>query len=72
MSYDLHIFFPHAEFPGQPWYELLESFRSNVYEVRFENPEGAERGGLKDCSIVVDQSVVSIGIGATDMYVRGE
>jgi hypothetical protein len=63
MSYDLHIFFPHEEFPAQPWYELLESFRNGVYEVRFDGPEPAERGGLKDCSIVVDQSVVSIGVG---------
>jgi len=58
MSYDLHIFFPQAEFPAQPWYELLESFRGSVYEVRLEEPP--ERGGLKNCSIVVDQSVVSI------------
>jgi hypothetical protein len=65
MSYDLHIFFPHAEFPAQSWYELLESFRSSVYEVWFDDPERAERSGLKDCSIVVDQSVVSIGIGAS-------
>jgi hypothetical protein len=63
MSYDLHIFFPHAEFPAQPWYELLESFRGGVYEVWLE--EAAERGGLKNCSIVVDQSVVSIGVGAS-------
>jgi hypothetical protein len=62
MSYDLHIFFPHAEFPAQSWYELLESFRGGVYEVFFEEPAGG--GGPKNCSIVVDQSVVSIGAGA--------
>jgi hypothetical protein len=65
MSYDLHIFFPHPEFPAQPWYALLESFRSSVYEVAFDEPEPAERGRPKSCLIVVDQSVVSIGVGAS-------
>jgi hypothetical protein len=64
MSYDLHIFFPHAEFPAQPWYELLESFRDGDCEVAFDSSEPAERGGVKNCSLVVGQSVLSIGVGA--------
>lgn len=64
MSYDLHIFFPHAEFPAQPWFELLESFRNSVYEISFDDLQPAPHGGPKDCAIVVDHSVVSIGVSA--------
>jgi len=64
MSYDLHIFFPHAQFPAQSWHELLESFSNAVYHVRFDDPEPAAPAGVKECSIVVDQSVVSIMVGA--------
>ncbi len=53
MSYDLSIFFPHAEFPTQGWYELLESFRSDDCDVILD--------GLGDCRIVADHSVISIG-----------
>src|SRR5215468_9583349 len=64
MSYDLHIFFPHAEFPAPPWYELLGSFRDRDCEVAFDSLEPGERGGVKNCSLVVGQSVLSIGVGA--------
>ena len=63
MSYDLQIFFPHDEFPVQAWYELLGTFRSGSCEVRFDDQEPTENGALRDCSIVVDQSVIMIGGG---------
>src|SRR5581483_11242240 len=56
MSYDLTIFFPQDEFPGEAWHELLESFRKDWCEVIFN--------GLQDCRMVVDQSVILIGAGA--------
>jgi len=54
MSYDLSVFFPHAKFPTQRWYELLESFRSDACDVILDS--------LGDCRIVIDHSVVSIGV----------
>jgi hypothetical protein len=57
MSYDLTIFFPHAEFPTQAWYELLESFRSDSCDVIIS--------GVQNCRIVVDQSVVLIDADET-------
>src|SRR4051794_41039522 len=63
MSYDLTVFFPHVGFPAQAWHDLLEGFRGNGCIVRFDEPEPAANNGLQECSIVVDQSVVSIGVG---------
>ena len=63
MSYDLQIFFPHAEFPVQAWQELLGTFRSGSSEVGFDDQKPVENGAVRDCSIVVDQSVIVIGGG---------
>jgi hypothetical protein len=61
MSYDLTIFFPHPEFPTQAWYEVLESFRSDACDVRFDDQSVAQNGGLKDCSIATDDFLILVG-----------
>jgi hypothetical protein len=67
MSYDLKIFFPHAEFPARAWRELLESFAgSGGCEVRFGDPPPGGNAGVVECLIVVDQSVIDIGGGPSD------
>jgi hypothetical protein len=64
MSYDLAIFFPQADFPAQAWYDLLASFRSSACQIMFDEQDPVQGGAVKDCSIVVNQSVVMIGGGA--------
>lgn len=61
MSHDLKLFFPHAEFPIDAWYELIESFRSDDVYVKFADREDTSR--LDECSIYVDQSAVDIEQG---------
>ena len=68
MSYDLTIFFPHPEFPVRAWCELLESFRGQDCEIRFE--DGAEEGCPTNCSIIVDHSVIGIGVVAEESLSR--
>ena len=63
MSYDLSIFFPHHEFPVRSWHELLESFREDDCNVIFVEEKPLDADALRECSIVVDQSVVSIAVG---------
>src|SRR5262249_34865194 len=58
MSYDLNIFFPHTHFPADAWDELLEGFRSDSCEVRFDEP--APNGCPRSCSVVADHSLIDI------------
>jgi hypothetical protein len=64
MSFDLRVFFPQASFPEAEWRGILESFGSAECLVRFEPPDG--RGVAITCDLVVDDSVVSAGVGAIE------
>jgi len=69
MSYDLTIFFPHAEFPASAWYDLLASFRSSECEVSFEQPirfDPRTKASVMDCRIAVDHSLLGIGVDAEE------
>jgi hypothetical protein len=63
VSYDLRIFFPHAEFPTHAWYDMLASFRSEACHITFS--EGSDgQDGIKECSLVADGSLVSVDVRA--------
>ena len=62
VSFDLRIFFPLQAFPAQEWYDLLESFRADDCYVRFDKPANEEQSGIKECSLIADGSLLSIGV----------
>ena len=65
MRFAAHLQPGQLVFPAQAWYDLLESFRNSACQVVFDELAPAQNDALKDCSIVIDQSVIMIGGGAS-------
>jgi hypothetical protein len=64
MSFDLEIYFPHTVFPAQEWCDMLQSFRSEVCEVSFEEMGTDENSIVRSCSLVADGSLISVDVSA--------
>ena len=63
MSHDISLFFPHAEFPAQAWYDVLGGLRSDDCDVSFDDDAAAaEHGGIKECSLAADGTLISVSV----------
>jgi hypothetical protein len=66
VSFELRIFFPHPTFPAEEWYDILGSFRSDDCYVRFDEPTDRAQGGVKECYLIPDESLVNVYVSSTN------